>query len=152
MVRIHAIGICEATFWVPSSQYMVIYSWIIREASPHPPLRRFTSRPQWDKMVRKYTSSTSKGRGSSSTMKSSQSGSQYPINSYNREVSDLIEEIWKYFSSPHCLRALIVLGWLSDSLSTPLCSRSCHSITIRIRPAHKYQNFIISPLFTEKCM
>ena len=151
-VRIWAIGICEATFWMPSLQYTVIYSLIVREASPHLPPRRFASRPRQDKPVRKYTSSTSKGRVSSLTMNCSRSGSQYPISSCSREVSDLIDEIWKYFSSLHCIKALTMLGWLSASFSAPSCSRSHHSITIRSRPVSKHPNFIISPLFTEKCL
>ena len=151
-VCIRAIGICEATFLVPSSQYTVMYSWMAREASPRPPPCRFFSLTWQDKPVKKYTSSTSKGMGSSSITNCNQFGSQYPINNYSREISDLMDEISKYFSSLHCLKALNVSGWLSASLLAPSCSLSCHVITIMSRPTNKHQSSSSTIHFTEKCL
>lgn len=125
---------------------------MVRKASPHLPPRRFASLPRWDKLVRKYTSSTSKGRGLLAITNCNWFGSKYPINNYSREVSDLMDEIWKYFNSPYCLKALNMSRCLSASLSAPWCSRSCHSITIMSRPASKHQSSSSATHFTKKML
>lgn len=129
-----------------------MYSCIINDASPWPPLWRFSSHPRRDKLVRKYMSSTSNEMVSSSIMNWDLSGSQYPINSYNNDVSNLMDDIWKYFSCPHYLKMLTIFGSYKASLSAPSCSRSCHSITIMDNLASSTKYFISWPSRNEKML
>lgn len=102
------------------------------------------------KLVRKYTSSTSKGMVSSSITNCNLSGSQYPISSCSKDISDLMDEVWKYFSNPHYLRAFTTSRWFNTSLSAPSCSLSRHSMTMMSKHVKKHQSLSSIVHSTEK--